>query len=76
MQGADTSILDFGAHQNSADNTKAIQAAIDSCALTGGGTVHIPSGTYLTSTIFLKSNVHLYLHGGSILKGGKGCGCR
>ena len=30
MQGADTSILDFGAHQNSADNTKAIQAAIDS----------------------------------------------
>ena len=26
MQGADTSILDFGAHQNSADNTKAIQA--------------------------------------------------
>ena len=69
MQGADTSILDFGAHQNSVDNTKAIQAAIDSCALTGGGTVHIPSGTYLTSTIFLKSNVHLYLHGGSILKG-------
>ena len=49
MQGADTSILDFGAHQNSADNTKAIQAAIDSCALTGGGTIHIPSGTYLTS---------------------------
>lgn len=69
MYGTDTSILDFGAAQHSTDNSEAIQAAIDKCALTGGGTVSVPSGIYPTTTIFLKSNVHLFLHAGAVLQG-------
>ena len=68
MRGDDASILDFGAKQDAENNAKAIQSAIDHCAATGGGTVHVASGTYLTSTVFLKDNVHLYLHGGSTLR--------
>ena len=37
--------------------TKEIQAAIDECASNGGGTVVIENGTYITGTIFMKSNV-------------------
>jgi polygalacturonase len=39
--------------------TKAIQAAIDECAKNGGGIVSFNQGTYVTGSIFLKSNVHL-----------------
>ncbi|RFM33008.1 glycoside hydrolase family 28 protein [Chitinophaga silvisoli] len=42
------------------DNAPCIQAAIDSATITGG-TVIIPNGTFMTSTIFLKSNVTLQL---------------
>lgn len=50
--------------------TKAIQAAIDSCARAGGGEVLIPAGgVYLTGTIFLKSNVFLRLESGATLQG-------
>jgi len=69
MYGEDKSIVDFGATQKSVNNAAAIQKAIDAVALSGGGTVHIPSGIYLTSTVFLKDNVHLNLHAGSVLRG-------
>jgi len=49
-------------------NTKAIQQAIDDCAAHGGGTVWVPSGTFITGGIALKSNVHLQLTNGAILK--------
>ena len=39
--------------------TKAIQAAIDECAKKGGGVVSFEPGTYVTGSIFLRSNVHL-----------------
>lgn len=45
-----------------ADDTVAIQAAIDTVALTGGGDVLFPIGTYLTSAA-------LYLRGGTRLIG-------
>jgi len=41
-------------------NTKAIQAAIDACG-DEGGTVYFPAGKYVTGTIFLKSNITIYL---------------
>jgi hypothetical protein len=50
-------------------NTSAIQHAIDSCAATGGGTVNVPAGKFLTGTIQLKSNVILHLDAGSVLLG-------
>ena len=49
--------------------TKSIQKAIDECAKRGGGTVYFPPGTFLSGTIYMKSNVTLRLDTGSILLG-------
>ena len=40
-------------------DTKAIQAAIDSCAAAGGGTVTLAGGKFVSGPIVLKSNVTL-----------------
>ncbi|MHC4872448.1 MAG: glycoside hydrolase family 28 protein [Planctomycetota bacterium] len=50
-------------------NTGAIQQAIDSCSGDGGGQVLVPSGVYLTGTLYLKDNVELHLQSGSTIKG-------
>lgn len=61
--GQTYNVTDFGAVGNgSTVNTAAIQAAIDTCTITGG-TVLIPSGTFVTGTIVLKSNVTLEVNG-------------
>ena len=63
---------DFGAvGDGSKLDTAAIQAAIDAAAKSGGGTVVLPPGTYLSGTLFLKSGVHLYLEAGCVLLGSK-----
>ncbi len=49
--------------------TEAIQLAIDDCNRNGGGTVYVPSGIFKVGTIFLKSNVNLYLERGAVVKG-------
>src|SRR4051794_33814308 len=55
-------IRDFGAKGDGQTvNTKAIQAAIDACAASGGGTVVVPSGDFRTGTLQLKSYVTLQL---------------
>ena len=65
----DVNILDFGAISDAVTvNTTAIQNAIDKCSQSGGGRVIIPSGTFISGTIRLKSNVELYLERGSVLK--------
>jgi Glycosyl hydrolases family 28 len=51
-------------------DTKAIQAAVDRCAHSGGGTVLFPAGVYLSGTIVLKANVTLQIEAGAILRGG------
>ncbi|MBQ6108817.1 MAG: hypothetical protein IJK97_11460, partial [Thermoguttaceae bacterium] len=50
-------------------DTLALQKAIDACTASGGGTVVVPPGTYLTGSIFLKSNVDFYLMQGATLLG-------
>lgn len=50
-------------------DTKAVQSAIDAAARSGGGTVRIGGGKYLTGSIYLKSNVTLQLDGDAILQG-------
>lgn len=62
-------ILDYGAVPGEGNlNTKAIQNAIDDCTNNGGGTVLIPSGLFITGTLYLKSNVELHLEMGAVLK--------
>ena len=51
--------------------TKAIQAAIDRCAKSGGGTVRLPAGTWLSGTLYMKDNVTLWLNAGCVLLGSK-----
>lgn len=50
-------------------NTKAIQTVIDDCARSGGGTVVVPQGVFLTGSIFLKQGVNLCVEKDGVLKG-------
>ena len=50
-------------------NTPAIQKAIDDCSSSGGGTLTIPPGKYLTGTLLLKDNVTLHLDKNATLLG-------
>jgi hypothetical protein len=62
------SVKDFGAVGDGvADDTAAIQAAIDHAGDVGGAAIHIPAGTYkVTDTLEINSsNVTLYGDGGS-----------
>ena len=61
-------ITDFGAVGDGKTlNTKAIQAAIDSCK--EGETVYIPEGDFMTGSLFLHSDMELYLGKGAVLHG-------
>ena len=59
-------IRDYGAVGDGvALDQQALQTAIDACAATGGGTVIVPSGNYLTGTVQVKSGVNLHLEAGA-----------
>lgn len=67
----DVTALPFGAKgNNSANDTKAIQDAIAAVIEFGGGTVFLPTGTYLHTGLALDANVSLLgaSRGGTILK--------
>ncbi len=51
--------------------TEILQSAIDLVSASGGGVVLVPKGTYLTGTLFMKSNVELNLQWGAVLMGSK-----
>jgi len=53
-----------GKHLDSPSVNKAIEAAFNA----GGGTVYFPSGTYLSGSIRLKSNIALHLDQGAIIE--------
>jgi polygalacturonase len=48
-------------------DTTAINKAIGTAAVAGGGTVYFPAGTYLTFSIRLKSNITIYLENGAVI---------
>jgi polygalacturonase len=50
-------------------NTKIIQDALDRASTTGGGTVLIPAGSYLTGGLTIGSNTILHLEAGAVLQG-------
>jgi hypothetical protein len=63
-------VRDFGAVPDGKTLcTQAIQQAIDACVAEGGGTVHLPPGTWLSGTIHMKSHVTLSLGAGCTLLG-------
>lgn len=62
-------ITDFGANSESEDNSEYIQNAINS--LPNGGTIIIPSGTYVTGNFNLNSNIKIVLEEGALLKAHK-----
>jgi polygalacturonase len=49
------------------DNTTAIQAALTAAGAAGGGTVVVPSGTFLSGPIVLSSGTRLELAAGAVL---------
>lgn len=68
LVGFTANVLEYGA-VSGADSTTAFQGAIDAVATAGGGTVWVPTGTYLLTQIKMKSQVRLQGAGiGSILK--------
>ncbi len=63
-------ILDFGAlPDGNTLNTAAVQRAVDECAACGGGAVVFPRGSFVLSTVFLKSNVKIKLEKGAEILG-------
>ena len=63
-------VRDYGATGDGATlDTRGIQSAIDAAAQTGGGTVFVPAGKYVTGSIFLRDNITLFLDAGAILLG-------
>ncbi|MCD7859871.1 MAG: glycosyl hydrolase family 28 protein [Firmicutes bacterium] len=64
-------VLDFGAvGDGAANDTAAIQSAIDACRSSGGGRVVLPGGrTYRCGALALCSNLELHLEMGAVLKG-------
>jgi polygalacturonase len=59
------------AGDGSAPCTTALQRAIDICGERRGGTVFVPSGTYVTGTLWMRSHVTLHLDSGAHIIGQK-----
>ena len=58
----------YGARgDGNSDNTAAFQKAVSACSASGGGHVVVPTGTFVTGAISLKSNVDLHLDPGATL---------
>jgi len=63
-------VLDYGAvGDGQALDTPALQAAIEAGHKADGGTVYVPAGSYVSGSIFLHSNITLYLAAGATLLG-------
>ncbi len=65
----DYPITEFDASPDKADNTDAIQNAIETCATAGGGRVVIPAGVFVAGSIVLHDNITLHLSAGAVLRG-------
>ena len=61
-------ITSYGASTGSANNAAAIQKAISAAVAAGGGTVQVPSGTFLSGPITLNNKINLNLASGATLK--------
>jgi len=65
-------VTDFGAvNDGKTSSTKQIQSTIDACAKAGGGTVLVPSGQFVTGTLWMRSNITLSIDAGATLLGSR-----
>jgi len=65
---AEFNIKDFGGvGDGKTKNTEAFARAIAACGASGGGTLHVPAGNYLTGSIELISNLTIDLDAGAVL---------
>jgi len=63
-------VRDFGAKGDGTTiDTEAIAKAVDAIALSGGGTLHFPPGTYLTGTIYMVDHLTLNISAGARILG-------
>ena len=70
LQAKDYLIRDFGAKNDGiTNNAGAIQYAINFINEQGGGRLIFETGTYVTGSIYLKSNVTLHLNQGATILG-------
>jgi Glycosyl hydrolases family 28 len=61
-------VLDYGAKRDgSASSTTAFKAAIQACAKSGGGTIFVPAGNYVSGAIILVSNMTLHIDAGAVI---------
>lgn len=66
----DYQATDFGIQSDGKTvNSKSIQGAIDYITTNGGGRLVFPAGSYVSGTIYLKSNVTLHLESGASILG-------
>lgn len=62
-------VMDFGARGDGiTDDTKAVQSAVDACAVKGIKLI-FPAGTFMTGTIILQSNTNIELTSNAVWKG-------
>ncbi|HPR89446.1 MAG TPA: glycosyl hydrolase family 28 protein [bacterium] len=65
----DYDVLRYGAKGDGRTlNTRAIQKTIDHCSTTGGGTVTVPQGTFVTGMLEMRDDVTLNLEKGAVLQ--------
>ena len=63
-------VRDFGAAGDGTNlDSPAIDRTIAAAAQAGGGTVFFPAGTYLSGSIHLQSNIHLFIDAGATILG-------
>ena len=55
--------LEYGVSASAADNTGAIQAAIDACQAAGGGIVQLPAGVLRVTGTLRMASSHVWLRG-------------
>jgi polygalacturonase len=68
FQDRDFNITDYGAvANNEKDCTDAFRRAISAAHEAGGGRVIVPSGSFMTGPIHLKSNVNLHVSDGAVI---------
>ncbi|MBC7353707.1 MAG: hypothetical protein H5U08_15200 [Thermogutta sp.] len=61
----DYGLADDGGKANQSD---VFQRAIDEMAAQGGGRIFVPRGTYLISGVWLRSNVHIRVEAGTVIR--------